>query len=114
MADFNYKILTNLTSMTAASGGLFVNTAATASYVRQIILHNVTSSVEQVQLWLTPATQVAADAYKFFNYTLSGSTTFIADMGIPGLMLTQSNASISGSCTDDSKINIMIIGGSEQ
>ena len=116
MAAFDYKILTNLTPIAAPSASLFVNAAATASYARSILLHNVSSSMQTVNLWLIPsgaATTPMEDKYRFLNVGISGSSTFIMEFGNPGLMVTQSDASIWGSCTNDKGINVLIYGGQE-
>ena len=116
MADFNYKLLTEIKPIATPSASVYVNAAATASYIRQIVLYNTTGSVEQVKLWkyisgsaITPM----SNTQQFFNYGLSGSATFILDFGPPGLMLTQSYDAIYASSTTNNIVNIVIMGGTE-
>lgn len=116
MAAFDYKILTNLTPIAAPSASIFVNAAATASYARSILLHNVSSSLQTVNLWLVPSgalTSPISESFRFLNVGISGSSTFLMEFGNPGLMISQSDASIWGSTTNPNGVNIYIVGGVE-
>ena len=114
MADFNYSILRGLAPVTLPSCSLFAHTAATASYARSILIHNVSSSVQTCTLWLcTGSYSPMLDKDRFFQTSISGSSTFIIELGTPGMIMTQSGAQIWGTTTNDSGINIAIYGGVE-
>jgi hypothetical protein len=113
MAEFNYKLLTELQPITTPSCSVFVNTAATASYVRTIHLHSVSGSTQNVSLWKVPSGATASNANRFFNSSLSGSSTFMIEFGNPGFMVTQSGDSIWASTSNNGGVNIMIVGGVE-
>ena len=113
MADFNYKLLTEIQPIAAVSASVYTNAAATASYIRTIVLHNVTSSVQNVMLWKSVGASAVDTAHKFFNYAISGSGTFMLEFGAPGLMLTQSSDAIYAATTDANGVNITIVGGTE-
>jgi hypothetical protein len=116
MADFNYTLIKPLTPLSSPSGSVFVNNAVTASYLRTILLHNVSASVETVQLWCVPSGSAAtpmSNAYRFLNVGISGSSTYLLEFGAPGLIMSQSQSVIYGSTTDNNGVNIMILGGQE-
>jgi hypothetical protein len=116
MADFNYTLIKPLTPLASPSGSVFVNNATTASYLRTILLHNVSSSLETVQLWYMPSGSALTPmslANRFLNVGISGSSTYLLEFGAPGLIMTQSGATIYGGTTDANGVNISIFGGQE-
>jgi hypothetical protein len=116
MATFDYKVISHLQPITLPSASLFMNTAATASYVRSVLLHNVSSSTEVVQMWLVPnnvTSSSMSDAWRFLNVGISGSSTFLNEFGAPGLMITESCAQIYATTTNNNGVNIFLVGGAE-
>ena len=114
MADFNYSILRNLAPITLPSSSLFVHVAATASYCRSILIHNISGSAQVCTLWLcTGSYSPMQDKDRFFQTSISASSTFIIELGTPGIIMTQSGAQIWGTPTNANGLNIAIYGGSE-
>lgn len=117
MADFNYKILTEITQIVGPSSSLYTNTATTASYVRSIVLHNTSTNVQNVIMWKASGSMGGAtnvdNTKRFLNYAISGGATFVVDFAPPGLMITQSNDTIWASASTTATVNVFIVGGTE-
>lgn len=115
MASFTYTVLAPLGAMSSpTTQSMFSSTAATASYIRAIHLHNVSSSFQAVSLYyVVSGSQTASISNRFFQTVLSASSTQILEYAPGGFMITQSGACICGSCTNNNGVNYLIFGGTE-
>lgn len=113
MAQFNYSQLKAIAPLSNVSASVFTNSAATASYVRTVYVYAVTSSNQTLNMWSVPNGAAVGNHNKILQYQLSGSTSFMIEFGIPGIILNTSGDSIWASTTDMSGSNIMIMGGIE-
>jgi hypothetical protein len=114
---FDYKRLTEITTIADTVAAVYTNPSATKSYIHLIVLHNTNSTAEVVQLHNVPdnATSVgtAAATNKFYYESMEANTTSIIDLGVPGLILETVNDTIQAVTTTASKVTIQIMGGTE-
>ena len=110
---FDYAMLTNVRPIYAVSSSIYTNPSSTTSYIRTIFFHVVTSSMQTISLWNLASGTTVSSSNKIFQYTLSGSNSFMLELGIPGIILTNESASIWATTTDNNGTNVMIMGGKE-
>ena len=113
MATFDYKILAEIHPISAPSQSVFTNSAATASYVRTIVLHNVSASNQTTNIWKVGNGNNPIDANRIFSVVVSGSGTYLIEFTQPGLLMTGSGDTLWASVTNDKGVNIAIMGGQE-
>jgi hypothetical protein len=116
--SFAYAKLSEAVLLTSAGNTTFTNPTSTTSYIRMIIIHNVNTSAETVSLYNVPDSGGSAGTLsdtenRFYKESLDAGATRIIEFPAPGLVLTDENDTIQGSCTVDSKVIIWAYGGQE-
>ena len=115
--SFEYKRLTEITTLDDTVGVIFSNPAGKQSYVRMISLHNANSQNEIVKLYNVPDTAgsvgSAADTNKIFERVFAANESLIIEYPVPGMILADENDTIQGGTDTVSKVTIEITGGQE-
>jgi len=115
--SFDYKRLTEITTIADTVAAVYTNPSATKTYVRLIVIHNGNSSTEDVLLYNVPdnaaSVGTAGDTNVFYAETVVVNGTTILDFGTPGLILTDENDTIQADTETASKVTIQIMGGTE-
>ncbi|MDY6827232.1 MAG: hypothetical protein SVV67_08715 [Bacillota bacterium] len=114
---FAYSILTEITTIAAATAAVYTNPAGTKAYIRTIILYNGNTTTETVMLWNVPdntgAVGTAGATNKFYEQEIAPNQTVFIEFAAPGLILEDENDTIQADADTASKVTIQIMGATE-
>lgn len=114
---FEYKRLTEITTLGSTASSVLANPSGKTSYIRLIIIHNTNTSTETVELYCVPDSSgsvgTAGDSNKFFKKDLQANETYIIELAVPGIVLEDTNDTIQGKSTTAGEVTIQIYGGQE-
>lgn len=110
---FAYKKLTEITTLPTTKAAIFTNSAATASYVRSIILHNTGTATESVELNMVPNLDGDTVSNQFYAANISPDETVFIEFPTPGLVMDTSGDAIEGVTSTVTTVTIMVMGGDE-
>ena len=114
---FAYSILTEITTIAAATAAVYTNPASTTAFVRSITIFNGHTSNETVVLYNVPdnagAVGTAGETNEFFNQEVAPNETVIIEWAAPGLILADENDTIQADADTASKVTIQIMGATE-
>lgn len=114
---FTYSRLTEITTISDSAASVYSNPSSTTSYLRQILLHNTSSSEETVELWVVPDSGglegTAADANKIYEETLPSGATRMIEFAPPGYILEDENETLQAAASTASVVTISVMGAVE-
>ena len=111
---FTHSRLKEITHVGTSAASVYNNPASTTTHVKTIIIHNLNSSTENVELWNVPdstgSVGTAADANKMHKMAVEANETVMLEFPGPGLLLEDTNDSIQAKTDTASKVTIQIYG----
>lgn len=118
---FDYKILAEAVHLDVISTdavSFVINPVGKITYVREIIIHNVNTTIETVTLYNVKNSggSEGADSdttNRFYKEDLMGGSTRILEFPTPGVMLIAENDTLQGACTTHEKVLVWAYGGQE-
>lgn len=122
---FDWKLLSEITTIANAAAAVYTNPANTTTYVRAIMVRNTNTAAEDVKLYNVPdnagAVGVAAAANElavpkspgFENLAMNDEWEWYAPAGHPGIILEDENDTIQAVTTTAAKVTIQLFGGTE-
>lgn len=116
---FTYQVISEPNYLPTSTGSaIFANSVASQkAYVRWIMLHNVTGSAYQVDLYKVPnqagATGAAGYNNRFFSQIISASESVQIEFPVPGMVLDEQWDTLVGMCTGPNSVVVQAYGGVE-
>jgi hypothetical protein len=106
--------LADIQAIPATTGSLYANPVSTKSFVKGFTLFNNNTTAETVKRYNVPDSTgslgTAALANQFLEISLASLETFIFEFPGDGAVMEDTNDSIQGVTTTDSKVTVQIHG----
>ena len=117
---FDYKKIFSSSleaSVASTNGRLVQGEEGYQKFIKLIILHNINTTTETIELFYVPTdASVAAetrDSHKIWQLELSADETMMLEMPVPGIILDEADCYLKGKSTTTDKVSIQIYGGVE-